>query len=96
MEPPNELCIPTKQHNTPSARMDNITIEMIYIYIYIFGHILLRPKLCPCGDINNPYKSGTVTKVGNAQRVAANQTELQTHGTKPLVRVPTRDRIGTC
>jgi hypothetical protein len=36
---------------------------------------------------NKTYQSGAVTKVGNAQRVAANQTELQTHGAKLLVRI---------
>jgi len=45
---------------------------------------------------NKANQSGTVTKVGNAQSVAASYKELQTHGTKLLVRVPKRGRIGTC
>jgi hypothetical protein len=45
---------------------------------------------------NKAYQSGAVTKVGNAQRVAVNQTELQTQGTKLQVKVPKYGRIGTC
>lgn len=45
---------------------------------------------------NIAYQSGAVTKFGNAQRVAVNQRELQTQGTKLQVKVPRHGRIGTC